>query len=189
MFHDPKSPMAQAFAAIPTDFKELETMYVERVKRFFDGEQIPVADSGSRAQEARLSHQVADAGVVGRIGQADSSYICQGVHQPNPGCEGAEHHRSGPHAAVRAKRSVLRGGEWFSEELGILRGAAQARPAQYATAGGAAHRAGPPAVCGESRRGSRSGVARGVPRLGGAGGIAARPTPLPAGVAFLAPLV
>ena len=40
LFHDPNSPAAQMMTAIPTDFKALETMYVERVKRLFDGRQV-----------------------------------------------------------------------------------------------------------------------------------------------------
>ena len=48
MFHDPKSPMAKAFGAIPTDFKALEAMYVERVKRFSTASKFlwPIPDRG-----------------------------------------------------------------------------------------------------------------------------------------------
>ena len=56
MFHDPKSPMAQAFASIPTDFKELETMYVERVKRFATASKFlwPIPDRGLKKRAYRI---------------------------------------------------------------------------------------------------------------------------------------
>src|SRR5271167_5027638 len=56
MFHDPKSPMAQAFGAIPTDFKELETMYVERVKRFSTASKFlwPIPDRGLKKRAYRI---------------------------------------------------------------------------------------------------------------------------------------
>src|SRR5579863_9040370 len=57
MFHDPKSPMAQAFGAIPTDFKELEAMYVERVKRFSTASKFlwPIPDRGLKKRAYRIA--------------------------------------------------------------------------------------------------------------------------------------
>ena len=56
MFHDPKSPMAQAFGAIPTDFKALEAMYVERVKRFSTASKFlwPIPDRGLKKRAYRI---------------------------------------------------------------------------------------------------------------------------------------
>ena len=56
MFHDPKSPMAQAFASIPTDFKALEAMYVERVKRLATASKFlwPIPDRGLRKRAYRI---------------------------------------------------------------------------------------------------------------------------------------
>jgi pimeloyl-ACP methyl ester carboxylesterase len=56
LFHDPKSPMAQAFAAIPEDFKALEAMYVERVKRFATASKFlwPIPDRGLKKRIYRI---------------------------------------------------------------------------------------------------------------------------------------
>jgi pimeloyl-ACP methyl ester carboxylesterase len=56
MFHDPKSPMAVALTTIPTDFKALETMYVERVKRFATASKFlwPIPDRGLKKRAYRI---------------------------------------------------------------------------------------------------------------------------------------
>src|SRR5208282_4174764 len=55
LFHDPKSPAAQMMTAIPTDFKALETMYVERVKRFATASKFlwPIPDRGLKKRADR----------------------------------------------------------------------------------------------------------------------------------------
>ena len=56
LFHDPKSPAAQMMTAIPTDFKALETMYVERVKRFATASKFlwPIPDRGLKKRAYRI---------------------------------------------------------------------------------------------------------------------------------------
>ena len=57
LFHDPKSPGAQLMTAIPTDFKALETMYVERVKRFATASKFlwPIPDRGLKKRAYRIA--------------------------------------------------------------------------------------------------------------------------------------
>jgi pimeloyl-ACP methyl ester carboxylesterase len=57
LFHDPKSPAAQAMTAIPTDFKALEVMYVERVKRLATASKFlwPIPDRGLKKRAYRIS--------------------------------------------------------------------------------------------------------------------------------------
>ena len=59
LFHDPKSPMAQMLTAIPTDFKALETMYVERVKRFATASKFlwPIPDRGLKKRAYRIKRR------------------------------------------------------------------------------------------------------------------------------------
>jgi len=56
LFHDPNSPAAQMMTAIPTDFKELETMYVERVKRLATASKFlwPIPDRGLKKRAYRI---------------------------------------------------------------------------------------------------------------------------------------
>ena len=56
LFHDPNSPAAQMMTAIPTDFKALETMYVERVKRFATASKFlwPIPDRGLKKRAYRI---------------------------------------------------------------------------------------------------------------------------------------
>ncbi len=56
LFHDPKSPAAQMMTAIPTDFKALETMYVERVKRLAMASKFlwPIPDRGLKKRAYRI---------------------------------------------------------------------------------------------------------------------------------------
>jgi pimeloyl-ACP methyl ester carboxylesterase len=56
LFHDPKSPMAQMMTAIPEDFKALETMYVERVKRLATASKFlwPIPDRGLKKRAYRI---------------------------------------------------------------------------------------------------------------------------------------
>lgn len=56
LFHDTKSPMAQMMTAIPEDFKALETMYVERVKRFATASKFlwPIPDRGLKKRAYRI---------------------------------------------------------------------------------------------------------------------------------------
>jgi pimeloyl-ACP methyl ester carboxylesterase len=57
LFHDPKSPMAQMMTAIPEDFKALETMYVERVKRLATASKFlwPIPDRGLKKRAYRIA--------------------------------------------------------------------------------------------------------------------------------------
>jgi pimeloyl-ACP methyl ester carboxylesterase len=57
IFHDPNSPMAQALGKIPEDFKALETMYVERVKRFAMASKFlwPIPDRGLKKRAYRIA--------------------------------------------------------------------------------------------------------------------------------------
>jgi pimeloyl-ACP methyl ester carboxylesterase len=56
LFHDPKSPAAQLMTAIPSDFKALETMYVERVKRLAMASKFlwPIPDRGLKKRAYRI---------------------------------------------------------------------------------------------------------------------------------------
>lgn len=56
LFHDPKSPIAQAFTAIPEDFKALEAMYVERVKRLATASKFlwPIPERGLKKRAYRI---------------------------------------------------------------------------------------------------------------------------------------
>ena len=56
LFHDPKSPAAQMMTAIPSDFKALETMYVERVKRLATASKFlwPIPDRGLKKRAYRI---------------------------------------------------------------------------------------------------------------------------------------
>jgi pimeloyl-ACP methyl ester carboxylesterase len=56
LFHDPASPLAQMLTTIPTDFKVLETMYVERVKRFAMASKFlwPIPDRGLNKRAYRI---------------------------------------------------------------------------------------------------------------------------------------
>jgi pimeloyl-ACP methyl ester carboxylesterase len=58
LFHDPKSPAAQMMTAIPSDFKALETMYVERVKRFATASKFlwPLPDRGLKKRAYRIQN-------------------------------------------------------------------------------------------------------------------------------------
>ncbi len=57
LFHDPKSPAAQLMTAIPEDFKALEVMYVERVKRFATASKFlwPLPDRGLKKRAYRIA--------------------------------------------------------------------------------------------------------------------------------------
>jgi pimeloyl-ACP methyl ester carboxylesterase len=57
LFHDPNSPAAKLMTAIPEDFKALETMYVERVKRFAMASKFlwPIPDRGLKKRAYRIS--------------------------------------------------------------------------------------------------------------------------------------
>ena len=57
IFHDPQSPMAKMFTAIPEDFKALEAMYVERVKRLATAGKFlwPLPDRGLKKRAHRIS--------------------------------------------------------------------------------------------------------------------------------------
>jgi pimeloyl-ACP methyl ester carboxylesterase len=56
LFHDPNSPAAQLMTAIPSDFKALETMYVERVKRLATASKFlwPIPDRGLKKRAYRI---------------------------------------------------------------------------------------------------------------------------------------
>jgi len=56
LFHDPSSPAAQMMTAIPSDFKALETMYVERVKRLATASKFlwPIPDRGLKKRAYRI---------------------------------------------------------------------------------------------------------------------------------------
>lgn len=57
LFHDPEGPIAKAFTTIPDDFKELEAMYVERVKRLAMASKFlwPVPDRGLKKRVYRIT--------------------------------------------------------------------------------------------------------------------------------------
>jgi len=57
LFHDPNSPAAKLMTAIPEDFKLLEAMYVERVKRLAIASKFlwPVPDRGLNKRAYRIS--------------------------------------------------------------------------------------------------------------------------------------
>ena len=56
LFHDPNSAMAKMFTAIPEDFKALEAMYVERVKRLATAGKFlwPLPDRGLKKRAHRI---------------------------------------------------------------------------------------------------------------------------------------
>ena len=56
LFHDTNSPMAKMMTAIPEDFKALETMYVERVKRLATASKFlwPIPDRGLKKRAYRI---------------------------------------------------------------------------------------------------------------------------------------
>jgi pimeloyl-ACP methyl ester carboxylesterase len=57
LFHDPNSRAAQMMTMIPSDFKVLETMYVERVKRFAAASKFlwPIPDRGLKKRAYRIA--------------------------------------------------------------------------------------------------------------------------------------
>jgi pimeloyl-ACP methyl ester carboxylesterase len=57
LFHDPNSPAAKMMTAIPEDFKALEVMYVERVKRLATAGKFlwPIPDRGLSKRAYRIS--------------------------------------------------------------------------------------------------------------------------------------
>ncbi|MGO9449945.1 MAG: alpha/beta fold hydrolase [Candidatus Binataceae bacterium] len=57
LFYDPSSALAKMFTAIPEDFKALETMYVERVKRLATAGKFlwPLPDRGLKKRAYRIS--------------------------------------------------------------------------------------------------------------------------------------
>ncbi len=57
LFHDPNSPAARMMTAIPSDFKVLEAMYVERVKRFAAASKFlwPIPDRGLKKRAYRIA--------------------------------------------------------------------------------------------------------------------------------------
>ena len=57
LFHDPNSPAAQMMTAIPSDFKALETMYVERMKRLAVAGKFlwPIPDRGLKKRAYRIA--------------------------------------------------------------------------------------------------------------------------------------
>ena len=57
LFHDANSPVAKMFTAIPEDFKALEAMYVERVKRLATAGKFlwPLPDRGLKKRAHRIS--------------------------------------------------------------------------------------------------------------------------------------
>jgi pimeloyl-ACP methyl ester carboxylesterase len=56
LFHDPNSPAAKLMTAIPEDFKALEAMYVERVKRLATAGKFlwPIPDRGLKKRAYRI---------------------------------------------------------------------------------------------------------------------------------------
>jgi pimeloyl-ACP methyl ester carboxylesterase len=56
LFYDPKSPAAMLMTAIPEDFKALEVMYVERVKRLATASKFlwPIPDRGLKKRAYRI---------------------------------------------------------------------------------------------------------------------------------------
>jgi len=57
LFHDPKSPFAQAFLAVPQDMSLLADMYVERVKRLSMASKFlwPIPDRGLKKRAYRIA--------------------------------------------------------------------------------------------------------------------------------------
>jgi pimeloyl-ACP methyl ester carboxylesterase len=57
LFHDPKSPFAQLFLAIPQDMNALADMYVERVKRLSTASKFlwPIPDRGLKKRAYRIA--------------------------------------------------------------------------------------------------------------------------------------
>ena len=57
LFHDPKSPLAQMFTAIPEDAEQLATMYVERTKRLTQASKFlwPIPDRGLKKRAWRIA--------------------------------------------------------------------------------------------------------------------------------------
>ncbi|HVC45314.1 MAG TPA: alpha/beta hydrolase [Candidatus Binataceae bacterium] len=57
LFHDPKSPLAQLFLAIPDDMNQLADMYVERVKRLSMASKFlwPIPDRGLKKRAWRIA--------------------------------------------------------------------------------------------------------------------------------------
>src|SRR6202521_1424567 len=73
-------------------------------------QQVPVADSRSRAQEAGVSDQRADIDPVGRLRSPDSAALCERVPEPYQELAAAYDQGSRPHADVRTAGSVRKGG-------------------------------------------------------------------------------
>jgi pimeloyl-ACP methyl ester carboxylesterase len=57
LFHDPESPLAKMFMAVPEDTQQLTDMYVERVKRFSTASKFlwPIPDRGLKKRAYRIS--------------------------------------------------------------------------------------------------------------------------------------
>jgi pimeloyl-ACP methyl ester carboxylesterase len=57
LFHDPESPFAKMFLAVPQDMAQLADMYVERVKRFSTASKFlwPIPDRGLKKRAYRIS--------------------------------------------------------------------------------------------------------------------------------------
>ena len=57
LFHDPKSPLAQMFATIPTDPQQLADMYVERTRRLSQASRFlwPIPDRGLKKRTWRIA--------------------------------------------------------------------------------------------------------------------------------------
>src|SRR6202035_4791668 len=57
LFHDPESPFAKMFLAVPQDMGQLADMYVERVKRFSTASKFlwPIPDRGLKKRAYRIS--------------------------------------------------------------------------------------------------------------------------------------
>jgi pimeloyl-ACP methyl ester carboxylesterase len=57
LFHDPKSPLAQMFTAIPEDVNQLAEMYVERTKRLTQASKFlwPIPDRGLKKRAWRIA--------------------------------------------------------------------------------------------------------------------------------------
>jgi pimeloyl-ACP methyl ester carboxylesterase len=57
LFHDPESPFAKMFLAVPADMQQLADMYVERVKRFSTASKFlwPIPDRGLKKRAYRIS--------------------------------------------------------------------------------------------------------------------------------------
>jgi pimeloyl-ACP methyl ester carboxylesterase len=57
LFHDPKSPLAQMFTAIPEDMNKLAEMYIERTKRLIQAGKFlwPIPDRGLKRRAWRIA--------------------------------------------------------------------------------------------------------------------------------------